>query len=107
MVYLYIEGEYMKLEDITAEQVDAWLNKQFELSLTQNMDDEWLANVSMKLEDMSAIARTTSFTSKLALFASLQKKNAKSAILVFGICLGIEYAIEATNMEDVKCQTLQ
>lgn len=97
----------MKLEDITAEQIDAWLNKQFELSKTQNMDDAWMADVCTKLADMPAIARTTAFTSELALIYMLQKKDAKSAILAFGICLGIEYASAATNREDVKCQTLQ
>ena len=94
----------MKLEDITAEQIDAWLNSRFDKAKIQVIEDDWLANVSMQLELSPSIARTTEFTQTLVMLTVLQKHNPRSAILAFGICIGIEFATDTMNnaKEDVK-----
>ena len=99
----------MKLEDITADQIDVWLNNQFDRTKTQTINDDWLAIVSMALEDMSSIARTKTFTEVLVTLSVLRNREPKAAILAFGICLGIEFATDTMNnaKEDVKCQILQ
>jgi hypothetical protein len=108
MVYLYIEGEYMKLEDITAEQFDAWIEKI--TSSAEKPTDNWLAETAVAMETMKSMPAMREYLTLVALVQKLSGKSVADAIFTFGVCLGIEFAVDLAKSEKLEasvCPVLQ
>ena len=98
----------MKLEDITAEQFDAWIEKT--TSPAEKPDDNWLAETAMAMETMKSMPALREYLTLVALVSKLSGKSSADAIFTIGICLGIEFAVdraESEKLEALVCPVLQ
>jgi len=93
----------MKLEDITAEQFNAWIEKT--TSSAEKPDDEWLAETVIAMETMRSMPELRKYLTLLALVQKLSNKSAAcvfDAIFAFGVCLGIEFAVDRAESEKLE-----
>jgi hypothetical protein len=98
----------MKLEDITAEQFDAWVEKT--TSQPEKLDDNWLAKTAIAMETMKSMPVLCEYLTLVALVRKLSGKPVVSAIFTIGICLGIEFAVDLAESEKLEasvCPILQ
>ena len=90
----------MKLEDITAEQFNAWIEKT--TSQNEELVDNWLAETAVAMETMKSMPALREFLTLVALARKLSGKSIADAILTFGICLGIEFAVDRAESEKLE-----
>ena len=90
----------MKLEDITAEQFDAWIEKT--ISPAEKQDDNWLAETAMAMETMKSMPALREYLALIALASKLSGKSSADAIFTIGICLGIEFAVDRAESEKLE-----
>ena len=98
----------MKLEDITAEQFDAWIEKT--TSPAEKLDNNWLAETAMSMETMISIPALLEYLALIAFVSKLSGKSSENVIFTIGICLGIEFAVdraESEKLEALVCPVLQ
>jgi len=90
----------MKLEDITAEQFDTWIEKM--TSPVEIPDDEWLAKTAIAMETMKSMPALRNYLTLLALVSKLSGKSSADAVFTIGICLGIEFAVDRAESEKLE-----
>jgi len=90
----------MKLEDITAEQFDAWIEKT--ASPAEKPGDNWLAETVVAMETMKSMPALRNYLTLIALGQQLSNKSAFDAIFILGICLGIEFAVDRAESEKLE-----
>ena len=90
----------MKLEDITAEQFDTWIEKT--ASPVEIPDDEWLAKTAIAMETMKSMPALREFLTLAALAQKLSGKSVADAIFTIGICFGIEFAVDRAESEKLE-----
>ena len=98
----------MKLEDITAEQFNAWIEKTN--SQPEKPDDEWLEKTAIAMGTMRSMPSLHNYLTLVALSQQLLNKSAADAIFAFGVCLGIEFAVDRAESEKLEasvCPVLQ
>ena len=90
----------MKLEDITAEQFDAWIEKT--TSLAEKSDNNWLAETTIAMETMKSMPALREYLTLVALVSKLSGKSSADAVFTIGICLGIEFAVDRAESEKLE-----
>ena len=90
----------MKLEDITAEQFDTWIEKT--ISPAEKPADNWLAETATAMETMKSMPSLREYLTLVALVSKLSNKSAFDAIFILGICLGIEFAVDRAESEKLE-----
>jgi hypothetical protein len=98
----------MKLEDITAEQFNAWIEKT--TSQPEKLDDNWLAETAIAMETMKSMPALRKYLTLVALAQKLSGKSVADAIFTIGICFGIEFAVDRAESEKLEasvCPVLQ
>ena len=90
----------MKLEDITAEQFNAWIEKT--TSQPEKLDDNWLAETAIAMETMKSMPALRNYLTLLALVSKLSDKSAFDAIFTIGVCFGIEFAVDRAESEKLE-----
>lgn len=98
----------MKLEDITVEQFDTWIEKT--TSPAEKPDDNWLAETATAMETMKSMPALREYFTLFALVSKLEGKSGADAIFTVGICFGIEFAVdraENEKLEALVCPVLQ
>ena len=98
----------MKLEDITAEQFDTWIEKT--TSQPEKSDDNWLAETAVAMETMKSMPALRDYLTLVALAQKLSGKSVVDAVFTVGVCLGIEFAVDLAESEKLEvsvCPVLQ
>ena len=98
----------MKLEDITAEQFDTWIEKV--TSSVEIPDDNWLAETATAMETMRSMPALHNYLVLVALAQKLSGKSVADVIFTIGICFGIEFAVDRAESEKLEasvCPVLQ
>ena len=98
----------MKLEDITAEQFDTWIEKT--TSQPEKSDDNWLAKTAVAMETMKSMPALREYLTLVALAQKLSGKSVADAVFTIGVCLGIEFAVDLAESEKLEasvCPVLQ
>jgi len=90
----------MKLEDITAEQFDAWIEKV--TNSDEIPDDNWLAETAVTMETMKSMPALQEYLALVALAKNLSGKSFVNAIFAIGVCLGIEFAVDRAESEKLE-----
>ena len=90
----------MKLEDITAEQFDTWLEKT--TSQSDKSGDNWLAETVIAMETMRSMPLLREYLTLLAINQKLSNKSVTNAICTFCICIGIEFAVDRAESEKLE-----
>ena len=90
----------MKLEDITAEQFDAWIEKM--TSPAEKPHDNWLAETAIAMETMKSMPALREYLTLVALVSKLSGKSSADAVFTIGICLGIEFAVDRAESEKLE-----
>ena len=90
----------MKLEDITAEQFNAWIEKTS--SQPKKSDDEWLAKTVIAMETMKSMPALRNYLTLVMLASKISGKAAFDAIFTIGVCLGIEFAVDRAESEKLE-----
>ena len=98
----------MKLENITAEQFDTWIEKT--TSQSEKSDDNWLAETAVAMETMKSMPALREYLTLVALAQKLSGKSVADAVFAIGVCLGIEFAVDLAESEKLEasvCPVLQ
>ena len=90
----------MKLEDITAEQFDTWIEKT--VSQPENPNDEWLAKTAIAMETMKSMSALRNYLTLVMLASKISGKSAIDAIFTIGVCFGIEFAVDRAESEKLE-----
>jgi aminopeptidase N len=90
----------MKLENITAEQFDTWIEKT--TSPAEKLDDEWLEKTAIAMQTMKSMPSLHNYLAQVALVQKLLGKSVADAVFTFGVCLGIEFAVDLAESEKLE-----
>jgi len=90
----------MKLEDITAEQFDTWIEKT--TSQPEKLDDNWLAETAIAMETMKSMPALRNYLTLVMLASKISGKSAADVIFAFGVYLGIEFAVDRAESEKLE-----